>query len=354
MQSAPLPSPSSNPPLPEPAQPFGDLQTLIDASRPNPPFKYAGTLVTAAWVAVVVAWVINASVGLQVGLQAIAWIATLSGSTLAWSLNNARRAESTELIAIEDLIALKQYDQAGPRLHWLMLRPMRSQEHRLRALLLLATLLSRMMRHEDALVIYNELIDTERVGGPGGAMVKLGRAMALLYADHLYDADRAINDLRRLIDRGGAASELRQMEISAGLDADERADFNDIARDGADPANKTDLPAPSDGAGVPVDTLSIAALRLVELFRDVKTGHITEALDLFHAQRDTLRRGLGHRVGEAHALAAVAYDRAGRESDAARAFADATALQPMADILNRYVEVRPLIAKYKPTPAPTM
>lgn len=347
--TSPLPPASSAPGPAElpPIQPFGDPMLLIESSRPTTTFRYAGTVVTASWVAVIVAWVLGTNVGVQIGLQAVAWILTISGWVLAWSLNAARRAEAAELVAIEDLIALKRYDQAGPRLHWLLLRPMRTHEGRLRALLLLATLLSRMMHYDDALVVYNELIDTERVGGPGGAMVKLGRAMALLHADHLYDADRAINELRRLIDRGGAGAELRQMEIEAGLEEE--------LPDGLDSELPTEPSLqPIDTVASGIDAMTLAGLRLVELYRDVKTGHTAEAMELFHTHRDTLRRGLGHRVAEAHALVAVAYDRANRPADAARAFADATALQPMPELLNRYVEVRPLIAKYAPTPAPAL
>jgi tetratricopeptide (TPR) repeat protein len=328
----PIPPPQPTPPthslatpvpgLPLTQQAFADLPALLEASRVVPPMRHAGTFVTAAWIGVVIAWLVGVSAAGQTALIAVAWLATIGGASLNWWANRARRDEQTELLAIEDLLALKRVEQVAPRLHWIMLRPMRAPEGRLRALLLLATTLTRMQRYDDAILVYNELIETERVAGPGGAMVKLGRAMAMLHADHLYDADRAINDLRRLIDRGGAGVEMLQMDDS--------------------------VPAPA------ADPMSIAALRLVELFRDVKTGHFAEAIDLFHAHRDTIRRGLGHRVAEAHALAAVAYDRASRPADAARAFADATALQPMAELLNRYVEVRPLIAKYAPTPVPAV
>ncbi len=237
-----------------------------------------------------------------------------------WSLVRSLRAEEAQLEWIEDALALKRYPDAAGRLQWLMSSAMCSDQHRLRAMVLLATYLARSGRYDDALIVYNELTGTERVAGPSGAMVKLGRAMAMLQSDHLYDADRAITDLRRLIDRGGAENELQQ------IDAD----------------------APTPG----VDVLSVSALRLVELYRDVKTGHAQEAIELFEKNLPLLTAGLGHRVGEAHALVAVAYDRLDRPDDARQRFLDGTALQGIADLLNRYPEVRPLITKYAPTPAP--
>jgi hypothetical protein len=123
--------------------------------------------------------------------------------------------------------------------------------------------------------------------------------MAMLREDHLVDADRAISELRR----GPAARE------SAGL-------------------------------------------ALVELYRDVKTGHPAEAVELFEARHPVLRDQLGIRVCDAYGLAARAYDLLGRDSEAARAWERATLLSPPAELARRYPELQPLIGKLSPAEMP--
>jgi tetratricopeptide (TPR) repeat protein len=279
---------------------------------------------TAMWLvlAALVVMVLPIEPGVRVGLEMVLWSAFIAVIVYLWSFVRSLRTESNRLDQVEDLLAMKRYMEVGIELEQIMSGPMRIDQHRLRAMVLLATTLARCGRFEDALAIYNQLVEVERVAGPSGAMVKMGRAMAMLQTDHLYDADRAINDLRRLIDRGGAGEELQQLEPDAPV--------------------------------IPPDALSISALRLVELYRDVKTGHADEAIKLFESNLPLMTTGLGHRVGEAYALVAVAYDRLGN-TDAARArFLDGTALQGVGDILNRYPEVRPLITKYAPTPVPAL
>lgn len=301
--------------------PFPDVRELIESSRPR------GTLrvirpgyVLIFLVAAVVIALLPLEPPARIALELMLWGVFLGSMVYFWNVVRGYRNELSELDQIEDLLALKRHPELSPRLQAVMSQPMRTDQNRLRAMVLLASVLGRLQRYDDALLVYNELVDAERLAGPGGAMVKLGRAMAMLHSDHLYDADRAINDLRRLIDRGGAESEAQQFDAS--------------------------LPAGGPDAG------ATGALRIVELYRDVKTGHAEEAIALFEQNIGTLRKGLGHRVGEAYAMAAVAYDRVGREDDARQAFADATTLQGVGDLLNRYAELRPLIAKYTPTRAP--
>jgi len=314
----------SNPALPPPPSPSGpasDVKWLIDASRVGNSIRVLRPGV-AMWLlgagALVVILPFEPTTKMTLGMVLCGVF--IGVMAYFWSIVRSLRAEESQLDLIEDALALKRYPEVAGRLQGLMASPMRADQHRLRAMVLLATFLARNGRYDDALVVYNELTGTERVAGPSGAMVKIGRAMAMLQSDHLYDADRAITDLRRLIDRGGAEDELQQIDSAA--------------------------PA------MPADALAISALRLVELYRDVKTGHAEEAIASFEKNLPLLTAGLGHRVGEAHALVAVAYDRLNRPDDARQRFLDGTALQGIADILNRYPEVRPLIAKYAPTPAP--
>ena len=103
--------------------------------------------------------------------------------------------------------------------------------------------------------------------------VPLARAMSLLREDHLLDADRAIAELRR---------------TSRGMES--------------------------------------AGLALVEIYRDVKTGHPAEAIEIFDGRLAVMRKQLGHRLADAWALAARAYDLLSRPADAKAAFENATLL----------------------------
>jgi hypothetical protein len=123
--------------------------------------------------------------------------------------------------------------------------------------------------------------------------------MAMLREDHLFDADRAIAELRR---------------ESAGTDS--------------------------------------AGVALVEMYRDVKTGHPAEAVAVFEDKLPAMRDQLGHRVADAYALAARAYHQLGRDAEAQSAFANATLLAPRVELYRRYPEVEPLEAKYQASPAP--
>ncbi|HEX8339859.1 MAG TPA: hypothetical protein VF624_03025 [Tepidisphaeraceae bacterium] len=291
-----------------------DLAALIELSRPRPVFRHIGTVVTLAWMTIFVAYFLPAQSVARGGVMALAFIVGAGGVFTLWALARAFRVEQLELDGIEDALALKQYPQAGARLEALLGRPMRSAQGRLRAMILLATLLTRGRRFEAALQMYTHLLEVERVAGPGGAVVRLGRVMAMLQSDHLYDADRAINDLRRLIDRGGLDAEM-------------------LAAD-----------APPTAGGP--DPLPVAGLRLIEMYRDIKTGHFREAIDVFEASRAILRRGLAHRCAEALALVAVAHDLLDEPLLAAQRFAEATLLQPVGELIWRYPEVDRVARKY--------
>ena len=295
---------------------LGDVPALLDISRPRPVIRQAGRAIMAIWAAAL----LGPIVGLPPGpLEAAALLATLGGSIYLSVLGAGVRTENATLDRLEGWLAMRRTAETVAPLHRLMSRPMRGPENRLRAMLLLGGVLSRLDRHDDALSVYDELIDTEGLAGPGGAVVKLARASEMLRADHLYDADRAINDLRRLLDRGGVAAEMARFDT--GL----------VAR--PDPA-------------------ALAGLRLLELHRDVKTGHNAEAVDHFTAELPDLRRGLGHRVADAHALIAIAAHRLNRPADAQARFADATALAPLSELVKRYPDLWPLCAVYSPTSPP--
>ena len=108
-------------------------------------------------------------------------------------------------------------------------------------------------RFDDAIAVFNHLLDNDLVDAPTAHGLRLGRAMAMLREDHLFDADRALADLRRTVAAAGVES---------------------------------------------------AGLALVEIYRDVKTGHPGEAVAIFEQRLPALRDQLGHRVADAYALAA--------------------------------------------------
>ncbi|MBC7782705.1 MAG: hypothetical protein H7144_02615 [Burkholderiales bacterium] len=320
MNPATVIAPAVLPPVPSL---LPDIKGLIAASRPRPglgifrPGTGLGFLVAGMVVAV-----LPIDLHVRIALVTIIGLAFFTSFAVFWWMVRAYRTETVALSQIEDLVALRRHHDAGLRLQWLMASPMRTEQNRLRAIFLLGATLSRLLRFEDCLIAFNELVQTERIAGTSSIAVKLGRAMAMLHSDHLYDADSAINELRRLIDRGGVEAEMRKLDVDAPI--------------------------------APPEAPIIAALRLVELYRDIKTGHSSEATALFENNLPLMRAGLGHRVGEAHALVAVAYDRLGNESAARQRFGEGTALQAVADLLNLYPELRTLLGKYAPTIPPPL
>jgi len=95
-----------------------------------------------------------------------------------------------------------------------------------------------------------------------------------------------------------------------------------------------------------------AGLALLDIYRDVKTGHPDEAVEIFQERLPALRDQLGHRAGDAYYLAAKAYDLLGRGAEAARAFERATLLQPLVELERRYPEAASLSEKYQAALAP--
>jgi tetratricopeptide (TPR) repeat protein len=220
-------------------------------------------------------------------------------AAVSWLAVRANRSEAARLQAAEELLQLRRWPQALALLTSMLSVPTRSQQTRVQALLFLTTVLSRFHRFDDAIAVEDNLLSEIRLDSPTVHALKLGRAMAMLREDRLLDADRAISDLRR----GPEAGE------SAGLS-------------------------------------------LLEMYRDVKTGHCDEALGIFGNKLPLLRHQLGHRLADAYALAAKAYDFLGRSVEAAAAYEKATLLAPLTELQRRYPEVTSLASKYPAAPAP--
>lgn len=286
---------------PEPTG-FLDVATLLESSHPRPRVQRIW------WVAGVLLLIIlsgslvgSSGQGHQAvqGLAAVAILLlmlVLSGS-MVYAVRRLR-AEQQSVEQIGELIQLRRWPEAALALQNYLSQPARTMQLRVQALVFLASVLLRLHRFDDAIAVQQRLLEEDVVDDAGAAALRIGRAMAMLREDHLFDADRAINELRR-----GPAS-------------------------------------------------ASAALALVEIYRDVKTGHPAEAIELFEQKLPELRDQLGHRVGDAYALAARAYDLLGREVQARDAFAKATLLAPMGELFRRYPEVEKLSGRYQPSAAP--
>jgi hypothetical protein len=200
-------------------------------------------------------------------VSSVAMTGMVAGSIVmsVHTVRNLRREQQT-VEAIEEMMQLRRWEPAGMLLDRFLSTPVRSPRVWATGLVRLAELLGRYNRFEDALAVQNFLIENELLDEGSEYFLRLGRAMAMLREDHLVDADRAISDLRR---RG-----------------------------------------PRDGGG----------LALVEMFRDVKTGHPDEAIEIYNKSQIALRQQLGHRVADAHALAALSFDLQGDATAAKLAY----------------------------------
>jgi len=235
-------------------------------------------------------------------LSALLMLALISGMMVLTVFTVRRhRDEAQEVEAASELVQLRRWPQAAVLLQEILSKPARSPGLRGQALIYLGAVLARYHRFGDAIAVYDHLLDHNLVDGGTAYGLRLGRAMAMLREDHLFDADRAI-------------AELRRMGNSAGVDS--------------------------------------GGLALVEIYRDVRTGHPDEAVAIFEDKLPVLRDQLGHRVADAYALAARAYDLLDRTAEAQDAYSRATLLAPLIELHRRYPEVEKLAGKYQPSPAP--
>lgn len=203
------------------------------------------------------------------------------------------RREHAMLEAAEEMIQLRQWPQGTAILCAVLSRPMFSHQARVQALMYVTTVLARVGRFEDVVAIHEYLLATVPMTEPSLHAVRLGRAMAMLREDRLFDADRAISELRR-------------------------------------------SPVADESSG----------LALVEIYRDVKTGHHAEAIAEFGRKSTLLRDQLGHRAADAWILVAKALHLSGHTAEARAAVTSATLLSPAAELCRRYPEVTEMFANY--------
>ena len=280
-----------------------EVSRLLESSRPQPRINW---MLWAAALALILllssALASNQSPQMKQVVNIVCILA--SGGVMigffATSLYDVRRlrAEHSLVEQIGAMVQLRRWPDAAVALDEFLSRPARSRQMRAQSLLYLTSVLARLGRFQDAMIVQDHLLGEELLDEGTAAALKVGRAMAMLREDHLFDADRAINELRR---------------------------------------------SPAAGS---------AGLALVELYRDVKTGHPTEAAELFEQKLSVLRDQLGHRVADAYVLAARAYDLLSRTTEAQSAFHNATLLAPLKELFARYPETEKLSGRYTVAAAP--
>ncbi|HZZ43900.1 MAG TPA: hypothetical protein VFE58_13265 [Tepidisphaeraceae bacterium] len=229
----------------------------------------------------------------QVASAGMMMLIVIGMGTAIWVKLQRFREEQRRLGEVDEFIQLRRWVEAGLALEVMLSRPMRSPTHRVQGLVYLASVLGRYQRFTDALAVQEYLLKHVQFDRAGEFTLKVGRAMAMLREDHLVDADRAMSELRKL--SGGQAS---------------------------------------------------GGLALVEIYRDIKTGHAAEAIEIFNKRSVVIREQLGHRAGDVHALVARAQDMAGDEAAAQKAWGDATVLTPARELVRRYPEVAGVAEKY--------
>jgi hypothetical protein len=283
---------------------FLDVHELIERSQPRPRVGWFGYAAGVFLLVVVTSALVTAYVPAAKGvidmLSKLAMVGIMAGMALMTHHTVRRqREEMKQVEALEELVQLRRWPEAAALSRGLLSGPTRTPQARAQALIFLASIMARYHRFEDAIAVHNHLLDSINFDDQTAHGIRLGRAMAMLREDHLVDADRAISELRRT----------SQGQESAGL-------------------------------------------ALVELYRDVKTGHPTEAIERFHAALPLFQQQLGHRTGDAYALLAKAYDLRGKETHARAAYEKATHLTAVTEMNRRFPEVASLSSKYPPAPVP--
>lgn len=291
--------------------PIFNVEELIDRSLPRQgPGQRgpAGGLLLALAVPVVVVVVVALLIArnqpdLAPAMRTAAAFAVF-GLFITFAMGNFARAqragdERRALDQLEELVTLRRWPEAAAVVSGLLSGPMSSHGARVRALLYLSSVLSRYHQFGGAIDVHNYLVKHVEMDDALALTVRIARALAMLREDRLLDADRAIAELRRW------------------PDADR-----------------------------------MAGVALVELYRDVKTGHPDEAIALFERRRRQFGPQLAHRAADAFALAAAAYAARGDSAAAGDCWERATLLCPAVEVVRRYPELAPLARSLPPAAAP--
>ena len=283
---------------------FLDVGELIDRSQPRPRVGWFGYAAGVFLLVVVGSALVQSNVkGSERVVRLfsqVAMVGILAALAVVTHITVRRqREEMRKVEALEELVQLRRWQEAAALARQILSEPTWTPQARAQALILLTGVLARYQRFEDAIAVHSHLLETINFDDSTAHGIRLGRAMAMLREDHLVDADRAISELRRTT-----------------------------------PDRKS------------------AGLALVELYRDVKTGHPNEAVEHFRTALPLFQQQLGHRTGDAYALLARAYDMMGQADDARRTYEKATLLTAPSELNRRYPEVATMAGRYAPAPRP--
>lgn len=270
------------------------VSDLIRRSRPRRPtlvriaaFAVAGCVLVVALIEPSGLWKDRyaALFVFQIALLAfVAWV---------WTRARRHRDAAAQLEQAWEAIHFRDWASAEDPLIRSLQRPMASSSGRLRGLLGLAAVADGEKQFEVARHVLESIL-RERIADRGlEAFVRAALAHTLLQTDQLRDAVEMLDRLRR-----------------------------------------EDLPAPLR-----------ARVECTELWRLVRMGQ-DSAVDQAEERRALFRRHLGTRAGCGYGLLAAAYDRAGREEQAAALWRDATLLIRPAELADRFPELRTVASKY--------
>lgn len=210
------------------------------------------------------------------------------------------RHEQQLLRETDELIRLSRWDEAVSHLEQMLGYPMQRAHSRFQALIYLGSVLIRQESFEQAVMLYDYLLEEAGLPLPIAFSVRCARLYVLLREDRLLDAHQMIVRLRR------------------------------------------ESPTPS------------AMLGLLEMYRDVKTGHPEEALAIFDQQRAAFPAQLGHRSSDAWALAAAASAHLQKSEQASVYASRAAILCSRQDIVRRFPECATVLQSLPKAPEEIM
>jgi hypothetical protein len=264
-----------------------DVSFLLKSSIPSESRRKLPVMILGAFIAMALIGIVmnEKSKGLQFTTNI--FILLLMTVLMVFGFVNSRRGRN-ELAALEsagELIQLRQWPKAAELLYGLLSSPMRTPQTRLGALSFLIHVLNRFHRNADAIEVYDYLLDQQRLDEYSVYNLRAGRAMAMLKDDRLYDADKAIGQLRQT--------------------------------------------GPSDSP----------PLIVLELFHALKTGRSRDLLEMYAGRRDYLKVELGPKSADAHAFAAAAFFQLGDAGRAGECWFLATVIAPPTELVGRFPEL---------------
>lgn len=261
------------------------------------------------------------------------------------------KAEVQATEQLDELVQLRRWPEALSLAAQLLERPRINPDARSSILLSLSAILVRYHWFDAARLVHDHLLDPHSNPSPADPStahtILVARGMTMLRDDHLVDANRLMGELKRDVNRARDAARREQQSreneypgdaSNAGPSSLNASSFDQHSMDDAIPYKPSDI----DSAG----------LALLDIYRDIKTGHYAEAIAEFEARSKPMRQQLGHRVADGWVLVAKAHDALGQHHEAANAYRRATLLCPAVELHRRYPETASLAQTYASAQTP--